>query len=192
VFSARGATLTFTFYRLTATATMFFVKELEYRVTLHPSFFNQGAPQAVIEKLYTDREGKNLGTMMIVAIIDVTDISEPKIVPGTGFADYDISYRAIVWRPFKGEVVDGLVSSVVHNGFFVDVGGLSVFVSKAMIPPQLKYTVEGSTPSFTDNQDQTVERGSQVRLRIKGIRGEMDQMFAIGSIREDYLGPLLQ
>jgi len=57
-----------------------------------------------------------------------------------------------------------------------------------MIPPQLKYTVEGSTPSFTDNQDQTVERGSQVRLRIKGIRGEMDQMFAIGSIREDYLG----
>lgn len=111
---------------------MFFVKELEYRVTLHPSFFNQGAPQAVIEKLYTDREGKNLGTMMIVAIIDVTDISEPKIVPGTGFADYDISYRAIVWRPFKGEVVDGLVSSVVHNGFFVDVGGLSVFVSKAV------------------------------------------------------------
>ena len=57
-----------------------------------------------------------------------------------------------------------------------------------MIPPQLKYTVEGATPSFTDGVDQTVERGSQVRLRIKGIRGEMGQMFAIGSIREDYLG----
>ena len=51
-----------------------------------------------------------------------------------------------------------------------------------------KYTVEGATPSFTDGVDQTVERGSQVRLRIKGIRGEMGQMFAIGSIREDYLG----
>ena len=57
-----------------------------------------------------------------------------------------------------------------------------------MIPLQLKYTVEGSTPSFTDNVDQTIERGSQVRLRIKGIRGEMNQMYAIGSIREDYLG----
>ena len=57
-----------------------------------------------------------------------------------------------------------------------------------MIPQQLKYTVEGATPSFTDGVDQTVERGSQVRLRIKGIRGEMGQMFAIGSIREDYLG----
>lgn len=57
-----------------------------------------------------------------------------------------------------------------------------------MIPSTLKYTVEGATPSFTDGVDQTVERGSQVRLRIKGIRGEMGQMFAIGSIREDYLG----
>lgn len=57
-----------------------------------------------------------------------------------------------------------------------------------MIPSQLKYTVDGSTPSFTDNAEQTVERNSQVRLRIKGIRGEMSEMFAIGSIREDYLG----
>ena len=57
-----------------------------------------------------------------------------------------------------------------------------------MIPSSLKYTVEGSTPCFTDNEGQTIERESQVRLRIKGIRGEMGQMFAIGSIREDYLG----
>ena len=57
-----------------------------------------------------------------------------------------------------------------------------------MIPAQLKYTVEGSTPSFTDNVDQTIERGTQVRLRIKGMRSEMGQMYAIGSIKEDYLG----
>lgn len=57
-----------------------------------------------------------------------------------------------------------------------------------MIPPSFKYTVDGSTPSFADNEGQVVERGVQVRLRIKGIRGELGQMFAIGSIREDYLG----
>ena len=56
----------------------------------------------------------------------------PKIIPGSGYAQYNVSYRAIVWRPFRGEVVDGMVSSVVNNGFFVDVGGLSVFVSKAV------------------------------------------------------------
>lgn len=57
-----------------------------------------------------------------------------------------------------------------------------------MIPPQLTYNVEGSTPAFTDNSEQLIEKGAQVRLRIKGIRGEIGAMFAIGSIREDYLG----
>ena len=60
--------------------------------------------------------------------------------------------------------------------------------SLQMIPPSMKYNAEGSTPSFSEADGMTVERGSQVRLRIKGIRGELGQMFAIGSIREDYLG----
>lgn len=60
-----------------------------------------------------------------------------------------------------------------------------------MIPSNMKYTVEGSTPAFVDNEGQTVEAKTQVRVRIKGIRSELGQMFAIGSIREDYLGYVL-
>lgn len=61
-------------------------------------------------------------------------------------------------------------------------------VGVQMIPGTFKYTVEGSTPSFADNEGQVIEAQTQVRLRIKGIRSELGQMFAIGSIREDYLG----
>jgi DNA-directed RNA polymerase II subunit RPB7 len=111
---------------------MFFVKELEHRIDLHPSFFSSSAQDYIRAKLYQDVEGTNTGTHMIVAVLNIDEISEPKIVPGTGFAQYNVGYRAIVWRPFKGEVVDGMVQSVVSNGFFVDVGGLSVFVSKAV------------------------------------------------------------
>ena len=57
-----------------------------------------------------------------------------------------------------------------------------------MIPQNFRYTMEGSTPSFADNEGQTIESKTQVRLRIKGIRSELGQMYAIGSIREDYLG----
>lgn len=62
------------------------------------------------------------------------------------------------------------------------------YVRVQMIPSQLKFSMEGATPSFADNEGQIVEAGSQVRLRIKGIRSELNQMYAIGSIREDYLG----
>jgi hypothetical protein len=57
-----------------------------------------------------------------------------------------------------------------------------------MIPSTFKYTMEGSTPSWTDNEGQAIEKGAQVRLRIKGMRMEIDKMSIIGSIREDYLG----
>ena len=111
---------------------MFFVKALEHRIDLHPSFFSSTAHDFIKAKLYQDVEGTNTGTHMIIAVLQIDDISEPKIAPGTGFAQYNVGYRALVWRPFKGEVVDGRVTQVVHNGFFVDVGGLNVFVSKTV------------------------------------------------------------
>ncbi len=111
---------------------MFFVKDLEHRIDLHPSFFSSSASTFIRDKLYQDVEGTNTGTHMIIAVLSIDDVSEPKIAPGTGFAQYQVGYRALVWRPFRGEVVDGLVTSVVGNGFFVDVGGLSVFVSKTV------------------------------------------------------------
>ena len=125
---------------------MFFVKELEHRIDLHPSFFSSTAQDYIRQKLYQDVEGTNSGTHMVIAVLSIDEISEPKIVPGTGFAQYNVGYRAIVWRPFKGEVVDGLVSSVVNNGFFVDVGGLSVFVSKAVSTEEVDGWGEGVVP----------------------------------------------
>lgn len=111
---------------------MFFVKNMDREVTIHPSYFNSDASRIVLDRLRSDIEGTIEGTLMVIRIVDVEDISEPKLQPGTGMAVYHLHYRAIVWRPFRGEVVDGLVSSVVNNGFFVDVGALSVFVSKAV------------------------------------------------------------
>lgn len=111
---------------------MFFVHELEERIPLHPSFFNADSLHAVQAELYQKKEGTNTGTMMIIRIIRILDVSEPKIMPGTGMAMYTISYQAVVWQPFRGEVVDGEVSQVVSNGFFIDVGALGVFVSKSV------------------------------------------------------------
>lgn len=111
---------------------MFFVHDLEHRINLHPSFFAGGTRDIIEQKLIADVEGTNTGTMMIVAVVKIRDISEPKIVPGTGFAQYDVSYQAVVYRPYRGEVMDALVIDVREHGFFVDIVGLKVFVSEAV------------------------------------------------------------
>jgi DNA-directed RNA polymerase II subunit RPB7 len=56
-------------------------------------------------------------------------ISDGVVDPATGFAHYDIKFSAIICRPFKGEVIDAIVTTVNKMGFFAEAGPLQIFVS---------------------------------------------------------------
>jgi DNA-directed RNA polymerase II subunit RPB7 len=84
---------------------MFFLHTLERRVTLHPSYFGRNMHDLVTTKLVKDVEGTLSGDFYIVAIMDTFNVSEGRILPGIGLAEFNVRYRAVVWRPFKGEVV---------------------------------------------------------------------------------------
>jgi len=47
----------------------------------------------------------------------------------SGFVVYPVKYTAIVFRPFKGEVVDAVVTQVNKVGMFAEIGPLSCFIS---------------------------------------------------------------
>jgi DNA-directed RNA polymerase II subunit RPB7 len=84
---------------------MFFIKELEKTITLHPSYFGPQIRMHIHRELLSKEEGSNTGTFTVVCILDSFDISDGQVVPGSGAAEYTVHYKAIVWRPFKGEVV---------------------------------------------------------------------------------------
>jgi DNA-directed RNA polymerase subunit E'/Rpb7 len=80
----------------------------------------------------------------IVSVISINSIGEGKVLPSTGQARFKTSYTAVVFKPFKGEVMDGRVTNVnkvssvgsrvlsradSQMGFFAMVGPLQVFVS---------------------------------------------------------------
>lgn len=60
-------------------------------------------------------------------------ISDGVVDPATGFAHYDIKFSAIICRPFKGEVIDAIVTTVNKMGFFAEAGPLQIFVSNKVI-----------------------------------------------------------
>lgn len=81
-------------------------------------------------KLYADVEGTCTGRYgYIIAVLSISDPGSGTVLPGVGTAEFVVKYTAIVYKPFKGEVVDGQVASVNKMGFFADVGPLQVFVS---------------------------------------------------------------
>lgn len=53
-----------------------------------------------------------------------------------------------------------------------------------MIPSEIKYDANATPPHWTDNADQIIEKGTNVRIKIKGVRSEVDRQFAIGTMKE--------
>ena len=84
---------------------MFFVLNRTQQVTLHPSYFGKNMTELVTTKLLKDIEGTCTGTYHVIAIMDTVDVSDGRIIPGSGLAEFTVGYRAVVWRPFVGEAV---------------------------------------------------------------------------------------
>ncbi|PWA03400.1 hypothetical protein BB558_000452 [Smittium angustum] len=135
--------------------------------------------QFVTEKLYQDVEGTCTGRFgYIVTVLALVDIGAGKILAGNGSAEFLVKYSAIVFKPFKGQVVDGIVSNVNKLGFFADVGPLQVYVSQHLIPADMKFDPNGNPPSYTSS-DQKIEKGSLVRLKIVGTRVDATEIVSL-------------
>lgn len=84
----------------------------------------------------------------MIAVTTIDHVGAGLIQPGQGFVLYPVKFRAIVFRPFKGQVLDAVVTQVnkVINkkkfwcllksllnifqvGIFADIGPLSCFIS---------------------------------------------------------------
>lgn len=111
---------------------MFFLRYLTREISIHPSFFGSNLEQRLTSQLYADLEGSCNGEYYIVCIMDIHSISAGKVRPGSGQADFTILYRAILWKPFKGETIDAMVTGVKSQGVFTEAGPLTVFVSAAV------------------------------------------------------------
>ena len=91
---------------------MFFQKELKHRVLLTPDYFGPGLKLEVAARLKRQVEGICHGHHgFIIAVLSIDAISQGEIQDAYGLAAFDISYRAILLKPFKNEVIDATVSS---------------------------------------------------------------------------------
>lgn len=69
--------------------------------------------ETVKQKLYTEVEGTCTGKYgFVIAVTTIDNIGSGLIQPGQGFVVYPVKYKAIVFRPFKGEVLDAVVTQV--------------------------------------------------------------------------------
>lgn len=91
----------------------FFQISLEHEILLHPRYFGPQLLETVKQKLYTEVEGTCTGKYgFVIAVTTIDQIGSGVILPGQGFVVYPVKYKAIVFRPFKGEVLDAVVKQI--------------------------------------------------------------------------------
>lgn len=169
---------------------MFYLVKLTRSLDLHPKFFGPRLRQIINDKLVSEVEGTCNGRYgFIICVTTLADIGQGKIRDdGTGKASFEVSYNAIVFRPFKGEVIDCVVTSVNKMGFFAEAGPLQIFVSNHLIPDDYDYSTAGDAAYVSSDESVRIQEGTEVRLRIVGTRIDATEIFCIGTIKEDFLG----
>ncbi|KAM5247256.1 DNA-directed RNA polymerase II subunit RPB7 [Ctenodactylus gundi] len=169
---------------------MFYHISLEHEILLHPRYFGPNLLNTVKQKLFTEVEGTCTGKYgFVIAVTTIDNIGAGVIQPGRGFVLYPVKYKAIVFRPFKGEVVDAVVTQVNKVGLFTEIGPMSCFISRHSIPSEMEFDPNSNPPCYkTVDEDIVIQQEDEIRLKIVGTRVDKNDIFAIGSLMDDYLG----
>jgi DNA-directed RNA polymerase II subunit RPB7 len=114
---------------------VFFTKNLERTIIVHPMFLGPLLRSRIKDQLIAEVEGKPVDSAgFIVTVLGIEDsaLSKGLVDALTGFTKYKVQYKALMFRPFKNEVLDCEVKTVSDVGFFAEAGPLNILVSSAV------------------------------------------------------------
>eukprot|EP01061_Rhynchopus_euleeides_P010446 TRINITY_DN19910_c0_g2_i1.p1 TRINITY_DN19910_c0_g2~~TRINITY_DN19910_c0_g2_i1.p1 ORF type:complete len:181 (+),score=64.92 TRINITY_DN19910_c0_g2_i1:124-666(+) len=178
---------------------MFFRVRLMHHVHVDPMHFHEELAKVVKYQLCKDVEGTIDEDYGFIVAVDTsgrpgTDLQVgPGVLMDTGVSSFKVYYTAIVIRPFEGEVIDAVVEQVRDIGLIALIGpGIEVFISsKASMPQEYKFdSTNPNQPKFVADDDDTILKGDQVRLRIKGVQVTSTEIKVVGELTGDFMGKI--
>jgi DNA-directed RNA polymerase II subunit RPB7 len=173
---------------------------------LEPKEYGPNLKEKVREKLVETLENtcsERYGFILKVYEVDIERlegrIESTGMQPNRGgTATFTVTYNAIVFKPFRNEVLEGQVKSVAQQGVFCQCGPMQVFISKAnLADDENKFEWKGDqTPAcwMSNDEKQTkIQEKTKMRIRLMGVRlsNDVSKSSAVGLITDDHLGPIL-
>ncbi len=125
----------------------------------------------VVKEMLRDKlEGrldKKVG--MFIAILDIVDIKEGRIMIGDAGVYYETVFNALVFRPKMQEIVEGGVVEIVEFGAFVEIGPLDGLLHISQITDEYISYDEKNAKLVTKETGRTLGEGDRLRARIVAI-----------------------
>lgn len=169
---------------------MFFIMKFEQELTLSPSNLKKDVRNIIKAKLIEKVQGSvSEKHGYIICVISIGDIPNGVILDTTGDILFNVTYRAVVMKPFPGEVCDGVVDKIDQYGLHVCVGPIKVFISNSQFPPDFEYSANNNFYISQSKADKLTVN-MDIRFRIKGVQFVNNEFKPTGTMAENYLGPL--
>ena len=106
---------------------------------------------------------------MFIAIQDIVDIKEGRIMIGDAGVYYETIFDALVFRPKMQEIVEGTVAEIVEFGAFVEIGPLDGLLHISQITDEYISYDEKGAKLVTKDTGRALGEGDKVRARIVAI-----------------------
>ena len=127
----------------------------------------------------------------LISIFKIEEI-ENGIVNAEGDALFTVSFKALCFRPFANEILEGEVTGVELVGMEIKVGSVQIFISHTQIPKQLVYNQIERVFENSEEKTLKIGKGNMVRFRVLNVslKGseEIESLSGIGTLKGDYLG----
>ncbi|MCJ1297601.1 DNA-directed RNA polymerase III subunit rpc25 [Hypocenomyce scalaris] len=115
---------------------MFILTTISDLVQISPEEFQKPSVEAIEDNInakYANKVIQKIG--LCICLYDILKASDGLIGHGTGIVNVNVEFRLVVFRPFKGEIILGRISSASDYGMKVRLD----FFDDINVPPNLMF-----------------------------------------------------
>ena len=160
-------------------------------VRIPPKEFGAPLEEAAITHLRRTSENvldRDIGLM--IAVISIEDIGQGRLMPGDGATYHTVEYQVLVFKPVRGELVEGNVVELMDFGAFIRMGPLDGLCHVSQICDDFITQDSKGNTLLGKETGRTLSEGDQVRARITSISFESgNRSGKLGlTMRQPFLG----
>jgi len=169
---------------------MYQIVTVEDEISVPPTKLNLDIEKAVKESIEERFEGNiNTEIGVVLAVTDIEDVGEGRILPGDPSVHYMVKFRLLTWMPKDHEIVDGEVVDVTEFGAFLRVGALDGLVHVSQIMDDYVSYDEKNSQLVGKQSRKMLKEGDKVRARIISVSFKEENKLGL-TMRQPHLGGL--
>ena len=169
---------------------MYQIVSLQDEIAVPPTKFDLDLEQSIkesIEEKFEGRVDSNIG--VVLAVTEVDEVGEGKILPGDPSVHYDVRFRVLTWMPRDHEIVEGEVVDITEFGAFIRCGALDGLVHVSQIMDDFVSYDEKNSQLVGKQSKRVLKEKDKVRARIVSISFKEQSKVGL-TMRQPLLGNL--